>query len=130
MRSCLFYLKVVPLSVLLACASKQGNSVGDAEIKSLLHQTLEGGGIADHAEEQLQALGDPARQTLIRMLRDPQTPEEEIGAIVNVLLVYLPAADADKAIDDYIASIKDSRSKGALQALAAGVRSARSRSPK
>jgi hypothetical protein len=76
----------------------------------------------DYAGPELEKMGTKCRDELIRMIDDPQTPGEEVSAIVEILHIHFPCAESNEAIDRFGARIPDPAQRKAFQELQALIR--------
>jgi len=76
-------------------------------ITELVTTFAQGGGNDDIAGEQIRQAGEPARQALLDLLKDPATDKEHIGPIMMILHMYFPSPDTYAALERYALTISD-----------------------
>jgi hypothetical protein len=106
-------------SAFVACKRNEGKTV---DIQHLVKLYQEGSGSDDVAGAELQAMGSGARDELIRMLDSPQTPQDDLGTIVQMLSVYFPSEESIRALDRFGARCGDARLRAVLQQMQAMMR--------
>jgi len=64
-------------------------------------------GYDDFAGEKLKSGAEQAKTILIQLLDDPNTPEELVGTVAQILHVYFPSAETYDALDRFAERIEN-----------------------
>ena len=114
-------LSIIAMILLGGCRTKEEKSTAEQEVIELVKLFQEHAGADDIAGERLKAGGEKTKAILIKLLDDPNTPENLVGTVQMVLHIHFPSDETYDALDRFAERVKDpverERSRQMMKAL-------------
>ena len=101
------YLSIIAMILLGGCKSKEEKSITEQEVIELIKLYQEDDGFDDIAAERLTAGGEKTKAILIKLLDDPNTPENLVGTVGMALHIHFPSDETYDALDRFAERTKD-----------------------
>jgi len=90
-----------------SCGTKEEKSITEQEVIELVKLYQEGAGSDDIAGERLMAGGEKTKAILIKLLDDPNTPDNLIGTVGMILHIHFPSDETYDALDRSVERIEN-----------------------
>ena len=100
-------LGFISMILVTGCRSKEEKAMTKQEVIDLVKIYQQCAGYDDFAGEKLKSGAEQAKTILIQLLDDPNTPEELVGTVAQILHVYFPSAETYDALDRFAERIEN-----------------------
>jgi len=98
---------IIAMILVAGCRSKDEKSTTEQKVIKLVKLHQEGAGSDDYAGERLRAGVEKTKAILIKLLDDPNTPENLIGTVGMILHVHFPSDETYEALDRFVERIEN-----------------------